>query len=168
MMNTCERIRLQLTDFAAGDLAAPEAAAVARHLDGCPACREEMEAERSLREILGSLPTVRSPGGIGDFVPARRVPRPDRARWRWGAGFAAAAGLAAILVGGFLDRAPQNRWTEAELAAARHDVITTLGLAAEAIERGQRTAVVETFGQRLPRAVTGSLKLKSPEQGEEG
>ena len=27
MMNTCERIRLQLTDFAAGDLAAPEAAA---------------------------------------------------------------------------------------------------------------------------------------------
>lgn len=168
MMSPCERIRLQITEYAAGDLAAGEAVEVARHLDACPACRAEMETERGLHALLGSLPLASAPAGIGNFIPQAAAPVTRRSRWRWGVGFAAAAGLAAVLVGGFPDRDPADRWTEAEIAAARHDMITTLGLAAEAIERGQRAAFVETFGERLPRAVTGSLKLKSPEQGEEG
>jgi hypothetical protein len=168
MMSPCERIRLQITEYAAGDLTGSAAAEVAGHLDLCLVCREEMQTEMDLRTVLGSLPVATGPVGIGDFTPPSAAPVTRRPRWRWGVGFAAAAGLAAVLLGGFLDRAPADRWTEAEMAAARHDMITTLGLAAEAIERGQRAAVVETFGERLPRAVTGSLKLKSPEQGEEG
>jgi anti-sigma factor RsiW len=167
-MSPCERTRLQITEYAAGDLAGPAAAAVARHLDDCPACRAEMETELNLRAVLGSLPAAAAPAGTGSFTPPAAAPAARRSRWPWGVGFAAAAGLAAVLLGGFPDRAPADRWTEAEIAAARHDMITTLNLAADAIERGQRAAVVETFGERLPRAVTGSLKLKSPEQGEEG
>ena len=167
MMSRCDDIRLQLTEYAAGDLSAGEAAAVAKHLDGCPACREELAVEQSLRSTLGSLPRAECPPGIGDFVPAA-VPAHRRSRLPWGVGFAAAAGLAAVLIGGFLDRGPTHEFSEAEMAAARHDMFYALELTADVLERTQRAAVVDVFGDRIPRAVTGSLKLKSPEQGDEG
>ena len=167
MMSLCDETRLQLTEYAAGDLPAAEAAAVAKHLDGCPACRRELGTEQALRATLGSLPVASCPPGIGDFRPTaapvrRRSPLP------WGVGFAAAAGRAAVLLGGFLDREPAAEFSAAEIAAARHDVIYTLGLAADVIERSQRETVVDVFGDKLPRAVTGSLKMKSPQQGDEG
>ena len=167
MMSLCDEIRLQLTEYAAGDLPAREAAAVAHHLDGCPACREELEVEKTLRGTLGSLPVADCPPGIGDFTPLS-APRRRPSRWPWGAGFVAAAGLAAILVGGFLGHGPAPEFTAAEKAAARHDVIYALELTADVLERTQRTTVKDVFGERLPRAVTGSLKLKSPQQGDEG
>jgi anti-sigma factor RsiW len=168
MMSPCEQIRLQLTEYAAGDLSPPAAAVVARHVDACPACRRELELERSLRATLGSLPVAACPAGIGGFTPAAAGPSRRRTRWPWGVGIAAAAGLAAVLVGGFLDRGPAPEFTAAEIAAARQDVAYTLGLAARVLERSQREAVVDVFGDTLPRAVTGSLKLKSPHQGDEG
>lgn len=168
MMSLCEQTRLQLTEYAAGDLPSTEAADVARHLDGCPACREELEVEKALRCTLGSLPVVECPQGIGNFTPETAPVRRRSSRWPWGAGLAAAAGLAALLIGGFVDRQPEARYTEAEMAAARHDMIYALELTADVLERSQRAAVVDVFGKSLPRAVTGSLKLKSPQQGDEG
>ncbi len=150
-------------------MGAAAAGEVARHLDGCRSCRAELAREQELRATLGSLPTVACPSGIGDFVPARAARRPARGRI-WGWSLAAAAGVAAVMLGVLYprDQEPRRTWTEAELAEARHDMITTLSLTADAIDRGRRAAVVEVFGERLPRAVTGSLKLRSPEQGDEG
>ena len=47
-------------------------------------------------------------------------------------------------------------------------MLYTLALTAEVLERTQREAVVDVFGDRLPRALNGSLKLKSPQKGDEG
>jgi len=169
MMNTCRQIRLELAAYDSDELDAAGTAAVERHLDGCRACRTELRYEREIRASLGALPTAACPPGVGDFVPSAPPRRVARKRvWSWS--LAAAAALVAAVLGGLATRAPspQPNWTDAELAAARQEMIFTLSLTADAIDRGRRAAVVEVFGERLPRAVTGSLKLKSPEQGDEG
>ena len=173
MMGVCHEIQLQLTEYAGGDLLPAEAAEVARHLDGCPACRRELALENSLRTTLGSLPRVTCPEGVGraDEEPTSHPIR-RWTRWPVGAGLVAAASLAALLIGGLIDRSvdpdPAAPWSAREIAAAREDMLYTLALTAEVLERTQREAVVDVFGDRLPGALNGSLKLKSLPKGDEG
>ncbi len=85
----------QITGFADAALDAAATAAVAAHIETCPECRAQVEAERELSARLRSLPALELPAGLEARIRhASRVrPFPVRAvRW--------ALPLAAVLVAG--------------------------------------------------------------------
>ncbi len=57
----CDAIQAQLTDYLAGELAAPAKADITAHLAGCPACRAELSGLEACWSSLGALP-VEKPG----------------------------------------------------------------------------------------------------------
>src|SRR3970282_1915175 len=71
--------------FVDGELDAQARAAVAAHLETCPACRAQAEAERALRARLRSLPGPELPAGLGVRVLEAKRLRPSgfpaAARW---------------------------------------------------------------------------------------
>jgi hypothetical protein len=52
----CDRAREHLPLLVYGDLAPEDAVAVENHLEGCPACRNELAALRQLRQALDAVP----------------------------------------------------------------------------------------------------------------
>ncbi len=171
MNQHCPDIELELADFAAGDLAPAAADPVARHLAGCADCRGELERELRLRESLATLPLAAAPASLGRLpVPAapRRfgLPLP-------GAAALVAAALLLALLGALprLDGVPQPDsgpvYTADQVASARRDAAWTLVLAARILERSEKNALADVFGQRLPRAVAESLRSgpSTPEGG---
>ncbi|MBE0566431.1 MAG: hypothetical protein IH621_10760 [Krumholzibacteria bacterium] len=59
-------------------------------------------------------------------------------------------------------RCPDIELELAGFAAARRDAAWTLVLAARILERSERNALSDVFGQRLPRAVAESLGGPAP------
>ncbi|MFN2388638.1 MAG: zf-HC2 domain-containing protein [Actinomycetota bacterium] len=107
-----ERCSELLPAFERGELAAPEAAAVTAHLEGCPGCTRERAAVRALVTDAGIAPltgdervalhrgvldAVREAPRAADILPLRRAASPWRARV--GQVLAAAAMIAVIGVG---------------------------------------------------------------------
>jgi len=172
---SCAGIVDRLAGYVAEDLEAHEVAEVERHLAVCEDCRGELAAEKTLRESLGTLPVVRCPDRVSETIlagvdasgdgnaTARRRVVPFGWR-RATVGLAAAAAvLALFLVGPLGDRTDHtelaaNTWTEQELASARSDILATLALTAEIINRTERKTVDEVFGRHLPGAVSSSIK----------
>jgi hypothetical protein len=97
-----------VTGFVDGELDPRAAAAVAAHLETCPACRAQAEAERGLRARLRELAAPALPPGLETRVShaARRRPAALPAAVRW------ALPLAAVLVLGIWLRghAPFVAW----------------------------------------------------------
>lgn len=172
MNDACARYSGELTSFAAGELAAAERAAVADHLDGCPACRGELENELALRRDLNRLPTAACPAAVGERILAavardRRAVR--RRRWTVGAGATlAAAALAGVLVlrpgtpagtsGSVAEGEPAETYTAEQIAVARRDLIQTMTLTARVLDQARRGTLADVFNERLPAAVAGSLR----------
>jgi hypothetical protein len=101
---TCDPERV--TGFVDGELDTAAAAEVAAHLEACPACRSQAEAERQLRARLRALPAPEPPAGLEARVraQARRRPGLGVVHWAWP--------LAAVLLVGFWARghAPFVAW----------------------------------------------------------
>ncbi|MBC8426617.1 hypothetical protein H8E07_21080, partial [bacterium] len=100
--------------------------------------------------------------GDGNATARRRV---VPFGWRRAAlGLAAAAAvLALFLVAPLGDLSDETEpaadaWTEQEIASARGDILATLTLTAEIINRTERKTVDEVFGRHLPGAVSSSIK----------
>ncbi|HEY3569960.1 MAG TPA: zf-HC2 domain-containing protein [Thermoanaerobaculia bacterium] len=99
----CEEALDLLEPYLDGDLPPDEADRVRRHLDGCPACAEELALAAQIQRELRALPQPDCPpeviervrragrGGVVPFPSRERAPR-----WR----IAAAAALTALAVGG--------------------------------------------------------------------
>jgi anti-sigma factor RsiW len=84
----------QLSALLDGELAPDEAVAVRQHLEGCGACREELEAVAAVRLALRDMPAVPAPPGfIGRAVDRRRRDS------RRGAVVVLAAAVLAVVVG---------------------------------------------------------------------
>jgi anti-sigma factor RsiW len=103
--NTCRKLRILYEE---GALAAPQRAAVQKHLARCPRCREAFREEQGLRALLGVAAAAGPRHDLWPAVAARirgRQPRPEplAARvWRPAAVLAtvaAAAGLTVALLG---------------------------------------------------------------------
>jgi anti-sigma factor RsiW len=98
----------RVTGFVDGELGPEAAAVVAAHLEACPGCRAQAEAERALHARLRDLPALPLPAGLEERVRARtrrRTPAaPVVVRW--------ALPLAAALVAGLWVRghAPFVAW----------------------------------------------------------
>ena len=133
---TCEQVNERLLDFARRALSGEEEAAVAAHLDSCPACRGELEELRQTWAALGALgdespsPALRARfdallagarGSLEAPPPPLRFPAAWRAAFRrMPALLPLAATLAALVVGFFAGRfeaGPRH-----ELEALRREV----------------------------------------------
>lgn len=91
----------RVTGFVDGELDPEEAAAVAAHLEQCPTCRVQAEAERGLRARLRSLQAPALPVGLEARVrdAAGRRPASLRVAVRWALPLAAALVLGIWLRG---------------------------------------------------------------------
>ena len=76
---------------------------------------------------------------------------------------AAGLALALILPKPDQDSSPQQTWTDMEIAVAREEVMFTLELTAQVLDRTQKNAIIEVFANQLPNSVNESLKLNKPE-----
>ncbi|MFO7609933.1 MAG: hypothetical protein R6X35_12195, partial [Candidatus Krumholzibacteriia bacterium] len=127
----------------------------------------ELERELRLREALGALPVAAAPAGLGALPPAgARTPFRFPLAPSLG-GLAAAAALVALLAGLPGGQPPlpvdtPSAYTADQVAAARRDAAWTLVLAARILERTERNALADVFGQQLPRAVAESLGGPAP------
>jgi anti-sigma factor RsiW len=85
-----------LSAYLDGELAAADLAAVARHLDGCAACGEELHAVASARVALRSLPMLEPPADAlaNGVVPIGTAP----SAWRHRLVRATAAAAAAVVI----------------------------------------------------------------------
>ena len=174
MNHQCPDIRLLLTEFAADELPAAEAATVAGHLAVCESCRDELTREMALREALSTLPVQSAPRVTLPLHTATRSPATAPSRpWKpLLTGLAAAVLALAVLVPDaphdLPDRVIITPYTPAQVAQARHDARVSLALAVDIINRTQRHTVVDVFGRQLPQAVSGSLSgtAASPEGGQ--
>jgi len=100
----CDR----LDDYLLGGLSKEETAGFEAHLDGCPACRDELEQQERIDALLaqGSGQSEPVPAALIDRIEEKycRSDRRRAARWAWGLSAAAMVlvGLVAWLAtGGF-------------------------------------------------------------------
>jgi anti-sigma factor RsiW len=170
-MNRCRVIEIELAAYAAGEIDPAERDQVRSHLDGCAGCRAELAREMSLRKTLGGLPASTAPADLDQRIrasihTARADSRSGWSRHRLAAAVtiaAASLALAFVLPNPGHDSAPQSTWTDMEIAAAREEVMFTLGLTAQVLDRTQKTTIIEVFANQLPNSVNESLKLDKPE-----
>jgi anti-sigma factor RsiW len=166
-MDTCRDIELELVAYCSGELDLVERDLVERHLDGCASCREELARETRLRSTLGKMPAQACPEILVSRIEAAAAPLGSvaaiprqRSRWLPTLAFAAAAGLALVLL--LPASGPQQEWTEQEIAAARKDLMYTLALTAEVFDRTQKNTMIEVFADKLPHAINKSFKKMKP------
>lgn len=99
----------------------PGDAAARRHVEGCPACRAELERLDQRTARLRALPALRPARDLWPAVRARQQAESRRRqtrRWTGVAGFLAAASVAFALFLGDVAR-PAAASAEAEIAAAK-------------------------------------------------
>lgn len=112
----CRKMRESLSAYLEGDLDPAAAAATRAHLEGCAACRAELELERLTIGAFRRLPDLPPPAGILAGVRARLQPEPWYRRLagprRWLIGVPAGAVATVLVVIGV--SLFQARFTETE------------------------------------------------------
>jgi hypothetical protein len=91
----------RLESFVKSELEAAENAAVARHLEGCEACRADLEVERGLAEgmaLLSIRPRADFAATVMAALPEPAWARPRGTAWAWPAAALAAFAAAAAWV----------------------------------------------------------------------
>jgi hypothetical protein len=140
-MTEHEQIRMQLDDFIDGTLAEPERVRVAAHLDGCPACRADVEAVQALLAEAGRLPrSIQPTSDLWGGIEHRLVSGSSPARRRFRTVYQVAAALGFLLLGAALAtawhsgrepagfRASQARYAAASAALAEQLTHNPAGL----------------------------------------
>ena len=103
-MTECERTSQRLQAALDGELGTDKRAAMAAHIEACPACRRLAAATERLFAALGEPQLPEPPPGLADRV-LRRVAAAERRRRRWQAAVAAAAVVAVSCAAVLLMRA---------------------------------------------------------------
>lgn len=179
----CATCGPELAPYAAGDGDPETRSAIAAHAAECPACRQELARERELRATLAGLPLVPCPTAVtGRVLAAIALRRADVRRRRWFAGVGATVAAAALVVAMLVhhdtsttlsaDAATARAatasvpYTTEEIAAARQDLIRTVTLTAQVLDKAGRYTIADVFSERLPATVAGSLRpLGDPTRG---
>jgi hypothetical protein len=125
-MPDCGRVRAELVGFVYAELAPDPRAALQRHLEACPACREELEVVRDTQRALSRWETPSAeedPRALARAIAARsRPPAAQGARRgrlvRWSARLAGAA-AAALFVFGLLNTRASYEGGRFELSFGR-------------------------------------------------
>lgn len=133
---TCQQAEPLLARAADGTLDADRGAALALHLDACAGCRDALDAQRAMRELLAARPEATVPVGFATRVVANLPPREhplngwlDALNWRaWTLRLAPVAG--ALFVGAALGLGP----TEAAEAGTFDAEVVSAWMTEEAAE----------------------------------
>ncbi len=147
-------IGFDLKGYFLEELAPDERRAVAEHLNGCAACREELERLGALRGALHALRDEELPRRIAFVSDKVFEPRWFERLWQSGPrlGFASAAMLAAaIMVHAFLRPAPPAA-PQVDLVAVETRLETAVRKAvaeSEARQRAESTQALAAFDKRL-------------------
>lgn len=163
MMN-CEKIQILLPEFARDELASVLTGQVETHLMQCQACRLEFEGELELMVGLGGLPMVACPEQVTTAIFDEIDQEKQQARWSkpWllGTSTLVAASLALFLL---FPQSPvpvsESDYTRAEIRNATRDAHYALAKVAAVINHNESNAFEQVFGQEIPDAVGGSLRL---------
>jgi Putative zinc-finger len=177
MNSPCSKIQLLLTEYSGGDLSSALVERVDAHLTICSSCRAELRREDQLRSLLSELPDQ---AYRGEAIGPKSTAGPGRR-------FLFVAGAAAVLLVAFLVRdfkvptpvwrqndqavaeAVASDWTRAELDAAQNELAFSLALTARIIQKSEHDTVQKVFGEKIPRAISGSLnKAINTNQGDQG
>jgi len=171
-MTRCSLTTRYLTEYAAGELDAPdrplERAIVAEHLAECTACRGELAREERLRERLGELPPAVCPDELTDAIMsavdtepvAPRRPMSVARTWA-STGSVVALVAAAVLLVVVLPRSTPppttvaDSWTQAELDQAREDAQWALVFTADITERSEKKTIVDVMRRLQQEAYSG-------------
>jgi anti-sigma factor RsiW len=103
MMHTCRDIQALLPAYSVAALSATQAEMVRAHCAGCAACAAELAALERTGTLLAALPRPEPPAGLWDGVAAATIDRaPRRAPLPWWKPALTLAGLALVLVGGWV------------------------------------------------------------------
>ena len=98
-MSECDRIRKRLPGYAVGGPGGRARAAIARHIETCPACHAELAALDRTGELIGAAGPLTPPSDIWASVSAEVLARPRQAaRPRTRRSWRVAAGLVALLL----------------------------------------------------------------------
>jgi anti-sigma factor (TIGR02949 family) len=92
----CEVVRPLLTLYADGDISEADREKVEEHIAMCEDCKEELEGERKLKELLHSLPEVEAPRYLRQRIYAAIERRPIFLR-RIAIGFTTLAAAASLV-----------------------------------------------------------------------
>lgn len=149
----CHETEMMLMEYVAGTLDKPTQENMTRHLETCSSCSEELEREKVLGETLGSLPLCSTDERVGFIYPAQ----PNKWWLPVSGGLVAAAVLLAVLITGNPIITPRVEPSDQELAAATEDIKWTLNLANSLIQKGEKAAMVDLLGTKLPSVISGSL-----------
>ena len=170
-MLNCTKIQGLLSQYASGELAIPVGEQVGDHLLQCTTCQQELDTELELLGALGSLPLVTCPEmvteNILEVIENEEMQHNSTSRYWWlSASSLVAAGLALILLlpqdqlkttPGVQDT--QNTYSSLEIQSATSEARLVLAKVASVINRNEKNAFEQVFGEEIPDAVGGSLLL---------
>jgi len=84
---TCQKVRSHLSEYWSGELPSEFRQAIATHLQGCPACRQEWgkfcEAMARLRSLIAPAPPADLPQRISAAIRSRHRSALIKKRWLW-------------------------------------------------------------------------------------
>ncbi|MCC7265225.1 MAG: zf-HC2 domain-containing protein [Candidatus Latescibacteria bacterium] len=155
-MKNCDEFQSWFADYLSQALPAPQGHELEDHLVLCPNCRQDLEAERHLDQLLATQPLAPPPPDFTLQVLARiqreRAPAPGLGRWLL-RGLPYAASALALLVG--LNRVfgalPASLWGKSQTAVLQ-------GFAALA-SLGKETNALPLLPQINPVAILSVLAL---------
>jgi len=185
MNQQCHKTRSLFGPYLDGDLGPRALKRVETHLDDCPACREELEAERDVAAAFSALPELSCPQRVDNRIMARLEEEPQKRGLLermglvlgspgWKTVTACAAALVVLML--FLPVAPENnqavtdeslsgddgRITHQEAYQARQKARTSLAYVAQLLQDSEEETVNEIFSKKLPQAIRSSLQRVVP------
>ncbi len=170
-MLNCTKIQGLLSQYASGELVNPIREQVGDHLLQCTTCRQELDTELELLETLGSLPLVACPDMVTETIleiieNEERQHNSTSRYWWLSASTLVAAGLALILLlpQDQIKTTPglqsnQKTYSSLEIQSATSEARLALAKVASVINRNEKNAFEQVFGEEIPDAVGGSLLL---------
>lgn len=124
-----------------------------------------------LEDALGELPLLRLSAARRQRIAAIAAATPQRRAWPRLVAMAACLVLAlgASWFTWWRPAPPADRYSAAQIDAARQQARTTLLLTAEVVAAAEKQAVLDVFGEQLPQTLKKSLRTAlTPSRGGEG
>lgn len=180
MNQQCRKTRSLFGPYLDGDLGPKAIRRMDRHLEACPDCRNELQAEQQVANVLSALPEMSCPRRVDQRIMDRLAvePRKERLAARlgrilgspgWKTVTACAAALVVVML--FLPVAPESpsgtetalntgddgRISHQEAYQARQRAEASLAYVAQLIHKTEKETVNDILTSKLPKAIRNSL-----------
>ena len=179
MNQQCHKTRSLFGPHLDGELSTRATRRLEAHLEACPQCRAELEAEQQMADSLSTLPRMACPQRVDRKIMARLDEEPGQGRFSdrlgrilgspgWKTVTACAAALVVVLL--FYPIEPEapvsteaalagddGRITHQEAYQARQRAKTSLAYVAQLIQDTEKETVNDILSKKLPKAIRSSL-----------